>query len=88
MFPAKRKSALAKRHIRLVREIVGADPDAVELVELARAQAGKRVVVKRPTYAEPLGGPPDMTFDGKLVRYDVYLAARSGALSDAPPGAG
>lgn len=76
MFPEKRKkSALAKKHIRLVREIVGDDPDAEELLEVARDHARKRVVVKRPSHAPPLASDPDLSFEGKLVRYDVYLAA-------------
>lgn len=74
MFPLKRKkSALSKKSIRLVREIVGDDPDAGQLVELALRIALRRVVVKRPDYADPLGGTPDLCFKGKLVRYDVYL---------------
>ena len=77
MFPPKRKaSALAKKRIRLIRRLVGDDPDAGDLLEAARRRAGHRVVVKRPSYAEPIGGTPDMTIAGKLVRYDVYLASR------------
>ncbi len=76
MFPEKRrKSALAKKHIRLVRQIVGDDPDARQLLEVAMIHARKRVIVKRPTYAEPLKADPDLSFAGKLVRYDVYLPA-------------
>ncbi|MCH7546844.1 MAG: class I SAM-dependent methyltransferase [Planctomycetes bacterium] len=76
MFPEKRKkSALAKKHIRLVRQIVGEDPDAGELLEVAMLHVRRRVVVKRPTHAEPLAGDPDLSFGGKLVRYDVYLPA-------------
>ena len=76
MFPEKRKkSALAKKHIRFVRQIVGDDPDARQLLEVAMIHARKRVVVKRPTYADPLKADPDLSFGGKLVRYDVYLPA-------------
>jgi len=35
--------------------------------------AGRRVVVKSPDYAEPLGGKPTESFQGKLLRYDVYM---------------
>jgi 16S rRNA (guanine1516-N2)-methyltransferase len=73
MFPPKRKaSALAKKSIRLVRQVVGDDPDAAELVAIARAVARQRVVVKRPSYAEPLAPNPTMSYEGTLVRYDVY----------------
>jgi 16S rRNA (guanine1516-N2)-methyltransferase len=73
MFPPKRKaSALARKSVRLVRQIVGEDEDAADLLAVARQHAG-RVVVKRPTYAPPLAAKPTMSFTGKLVRYDVYL---------------
>lgn len=72
MFPPKRKeSALAKKSIRMVREVVGEDKDALELLEIARQQC-KRVVLKRPPYVEPLAPNPTASFGGKLVRYDLY----------------
>ncbi len=74
MFPPKRKkSALAKKSIMLLRELVGDDDDKIQLFEAALKFAGKRVVVKSPDYAEPLGGKPNESFQGKLLRYDVYL---------------
>lgn len=75
MFPPKRrKSALPKRELRLLRELVGDDEDAGELFTLARAHARNRVVVKRPHYAEVLAPNPNIVHTGKLVRYDVYLS--------------
>lgn len=74
MFPPKPKpSALAKKGIRLLRELVGDDPDAEELLGVACRVATRRVVVKRPTHAGPLGPEPDLSERGKLARYDVYL---------------
>ncbi|MCH2171554.1 class I SAM-dependent methyltransferase [Myxococcota bacterium] len=76
MFPPKHKpSALAKKGVRLLRELVGDDPDAEELLAIARQVATRRVVVKRPTHAGPLGPGPDLREDGKLARYDVYLCS-------------
>jgi len=76
MFPEKRRrSALARKEMRVVRALVGEDDDAVELLASARRCARRRVVVKRPTHAGPLGGPPDFSQTGKLVRYDVYLTS-------------
>lgn len=73
MFPPKRKaSALAKKSIRLLRRLVGDDPDAAELVDAALDRSVPRVVVKRPTHAPPLRPDPVVSFPGKLVRYDVY----------------
>jgi 16S rRNA (guanine1516-N2)-methyltransferase len=74
MFPPKRKaSALAKKDVRLVRRLVGDDPDAGELLDVALGLAQRRVVVKRPTHAPPVNErPPDFEITSKLVRYDVY----------------
>lgn len=74
MFPPKRKkSALAKKSIRVLRDLLGDDHDKELLFEAALKATGKRVVVKSPDYAEPLGGKPHESFQGKLLRYDVYL---------------
>jgi 16S rRNA (guanine1516-N2)-methyltransferase len=43
------------------------------LFEAAFATTRKRVVVKSPDYAPPLGGKPSESFAGKLLSYDVYL---------------
>jgi 16S rRNA (guanine1516-N2)-methyltransferase len=75
MFPPKRrKSAAAKKEMRLLRDLVGDDPDAVELLHIARGIAADRVVVKRPDDAPPLLPEPHASLAGKLVRYDIYLA--------------
>jgi 16S rRNA (guanine1516-N2)-methyltransferase len=74
MFPPKRrKSAGVKKEMRLLRELVGDDADALELLDISRAIARDRVVVKRPDDAPPLAPNPSMSLTGKLVRYDVYL---------------
>ena len=72
MFPPKRKrSAAVRKELRLLRLLVGDDPDADELLAIARA-CGKRVIVKRPAAAPPLAPKPVASYPGKLVRYDVY----------------
>lgn len=74
MFPPKRKkSALAKKSMMVLRDLLGDDQDKEQLFEVALRVAGKRVVVKSPDYAEPLGGKPNQSLQGKLLRYDVYL---------------
>lgn len=74
MFPPKRKkSALAKKSMVVLRDLLGDDLDKEVLFAAAMAATGKRVVVKSPDYAEPLGGKPSESFQGKLLRYDVYL---------------
>jgi 16S rRNA (guanine1516-N2)-methyltransferase len=74
MFPPKRKkSALAKKSMVVLRDLLGDDQDKSELFIAAMKAAGKRVVVKSPDYAEPLGGKPNESYQGKLLRYDVYF---------------
>jgi len=74
MYPSKRRpSALSKKSLRVLRALVGDDPDADQLLLAAREAASRRVVVKRPTHAPPLGAEPDFYHQGKMARYDVYL---------------
>lgn len=76
MFPAKRKrSAAVRKEMRILRDLVGEDPDAIELLAIARVVARERVVVKRADDAPPLAPSPHHSLSGKLVRYDVYLAS-------------
>jgi 16S rRNA (guanine1516-N2)-methyltransferase len=73
MYPPKKKSALAKIEMRILRRLVGDDLDADELFELARAVARHRVVVKRPHHAEPLVPHPTHSYCDKTTSYDVYV---------------
>jgi 16S rRNA (guanine1516-N2)-methyltransferase len=74
MFPAKRKqSAATRKSMAILRDILGDDLDRKQLFEAAIAATGRRVVVKSPDYAEPLGGKPSESLQGKLLRYDVYI---------------
>lgn len=74
MFPVKRKkSALAKKSMVILRDLLGDDEDKDQLFAAAFKTATKKVVVKSPDYAEPLGGKPSESIRGKLLRYDVYL---------------
>ena len=75
MFPPRSKSALVKKEMRLVHQLVGDDPDSGDLLEAALPVALDRVVVKRPRIAPDLGGrAPDFRLEGKSNRFDVYLA--------------
>ncbi|NOT10646.1 MAG: class I SAM-dependent methyltransferase [Methylococcaceae bacterium] len=74
MFPEKRKkSALAKKSMMVLRGLLGDDEDKEQLFEVAFKTAKKRLVVKSPDYAAPLGGKPNESIQGKLLRYDVYF---------------
>ena len=76
MYPHKKKSALVKKEMRVFQTLVGADLDADGLLAPALALATKRVVVKRPDYAEFLAGQkPAMAIETKKNRFDVYVKA-------------
>jgi len=74
MFPQKEKSALVKKEMRVLQDIVGQDEDADELLNLALTIATKRVVVKRPANAEFLAEiKPHTSIKTKKYRFDIYL---------------
>ena len=74
MFPAKRKkSALPKKAMLILRDLLGDDMDRDALFDAALQATAKKVVVKSPDYALPLGGKPAESFKSKLLRYDVYV---------------
>lgn len=74
MFPARDKSALVKKEMRILKDIVGPDLDSAKLFEVAYEHCLRRVIVKRPKLADPLvERPADIVFRGKATRYDVYL---------------
>ena len=75
MHPPRQKSALVKRELRQVREIVGTDDDAADLVRIALAHAQNRVVLKWPAKADPIDELKACTHQilGKTTRYDVFM---------------
>ncbi|WP_192881036.1 MULTISPECIES: 16S rRNA (guanine(1516)-N(2))-methyltransferase RsmJ [unclassified Photorhabdus] len=73
MYPHRQKSALVKKEMRVFQSLVGADEDADSLLSPARALAKRRVVVKRPDYAEPLAGvAASAAITTKNHRFDIY----------------
>ncbi len=76
MYPHRRKSALERKEMRVLRELVGEDADASELLLPAMSMA-RRVVVKRPAKGEPLAPveslAPVHRHLGRATRYDVYV---------------
>ena len=75
MHPPRGNSALVKQEMRQLREIVGTDPDALALMQVALNTARKRVVLKWPRKAAPLEGlrAPSHQILGKSTRYDVFM---------------
>ena len=78
MYKDRKKSALVKNDMRLVREIVGTDSDYTELIEVALKFALNRVVIKQPRYAEPLKEIKECSHQilGRTIRYDVHMVAK------------
>ena len=70
MHPERVKSALVKKNMRDLRDIVGADTDAPDLMVAALAAATRRVVLKWPLRAEPIAGirKPSHQILGKTTR--------------------
>ena len=75
MHPPRKNTALVKKEMRLLRELVGEDPDALELMHAALASATRRVVLKWPLRADPLPGlrPASHQILGQSTRYDVFM---------------
>lgn len=73
MFPEKNKSALVKKDMQTLQQLVGKDEDANELFELTLRCRTKRVVVKRHRRAPFINNQkPSYSITGKSTRYDVY----------------
>ena len=77
MHPPRKNSALVKRELRQVREIVGTDEDAADLVRIALNCARNRVVLKWPAKADPIEDIRACSHQilGKSTRYDVFMIA-------------
>ena len=75
MHPPRGKSALVKKQMRQIREIVGTDEDSIELMKIALSYASNRVVLKWPAKAEPMTNIPAPSHQimGKSTRYDVFM---------------
>lgn len=84
MHPPRDKTALVKKEMRLIREIVGTDPDSVELMQIALEAAQNRVVLKWPLRGEPMPGVRKASHQilGKSTRYDVFVKAKIGDRSE------
>ncbi|MEL4071256.1 class I SAM-dependent methyltransferase [Ochrobactrum sp. GPK 3] len=78
MHPPRGNTALVKKEMRQIREIVGTDPDAEKLMQVALEAALNRVVLKWPLRAEPMAGlrTPSHQILGKSTRYDVFVKAK------------
>ncbi len=72
MHPPREKSALVKKDMQILQQLIGEDSDALALLTLAKSKVRQRLVVKWPQYAVPLA-KPSRSIGGKTVRFDIYL---------------
>lgn len=71
MHPLRQKSALVKKDMQALQQLIGADEDVEELIKIAMKKATQRVVVKWPQKLAPLV-QPTRSIEGKTVRFDIY----------------
>jgi 16S rRNA (guanine1516-N2)-methyltransferase len=72
MHPERDKSALVKKDMQALQQMIGADKDALELITLASTRVKQRVIVKWPQKVKSLL-PANASIEGKTVRFDIYL---------------
>ena len=73
MHPSRSKSALVKKEMRILRDLVGGDDDKQNLIELAFNSLVKRVVIKWPLKAKSYNSKkPTASFKGKSTRFDIF----------------
>jgi len=74
MYPARQKSALVKREMRIFRQFLAENDTGEELLEVALNVAQKRVVVKRPMDAPFLANKkPNVQIMSENTRFDLYF---------------
>lgn len=72
MHPERQKSALVKKDLQLLQQLIGADTDALSLLQLAMEKTAGKVVVKWPQ-SEKMLMPAASCVPGKTIRFDVYM---------------
>lgn len=72
MFASPRRKSAPQKALAWLADLAGTDDDAPALLEIARSQARRRVVVKQHARAEPMA-PPDLQIRGRAIRFDIYL---------------
>lgn len=72
MHPERNKSALVKKEMQVLQNMIGADEDALELLQCAVMRVKQKVVVKWPQKAKALLAA-DAAIEGKTVRFDIYF---------------
>ena len=74
MHPERQKSALVKKNLQCLQQIIPPNDDVLDLIHLAQKKCQTRLVVKWPAKIKTVT-PPDFSLSGKTIRYDIYLAS-------------
>jgi 16S rRNA (guanine1516-N2)-methyltransferase len=72
MYPENNKNAMPRKELIILRQLAGDAGNNQRLFDCAMTLAKKRVVVKRPHYAEPMALGKVGETRSKLVRFDIY----------------
>lgn len=72
MHPARKKSALVKKEMQLLQNILGTDENFKDLLINSISKAKQRVVVKWPQKLQPLI-KPHYSIPGKTIRFDIFI---------------
>ena len=74
MFPKRSKSGLVKKKFQVIHTIEAPCDAEVALLDAAVAAGPKKIIVKRPIKAPPLGNRrPTYSIEGKTIRYDCIV---------------
>jgi 16S rRNA (guanine1516-N2)-methyltransferase len=71
MHPVRNKSALVKKDMQALQQMIGTDEDALDLIKLAISRVKQKVVVKWPQKVRPLL-ETNSCIEGKTIRFDIY----------------
>lgn len=78
MYPSRDKSALVKKDMQILHQLVGNDETGEALLAIALQRAKKRIVVKRPKGAPLLNAvKPVAEVASKNTRYDIYAPTKA-----------
>ncbi len=72
MHPERQKTALVKKHLQVLQQLVPPNEDVEALIQLALQNVLKRVVVKWPE-KQSAHFKPTYSVHGKTIRFDVYI---------------
>lgn len=74
MHPARQKTALVKKNLQALQQIIDPDEDADALLALALTKTRQKVIVKWPERLPPLK-KPCASLSGKTTRFDIYTCS-------------